>query len=76
MLQPTAFGLRKFQIAVVLNLPIVRRSASTGATNDVAMNPAWVIKLMSGKVRFLAVSAIARIRLIWQNWRQISQCRI
>ena len=38
-------------------------------------NPAGVIQLMAGKVRFLAMPPIAEIRLIWQNWRQISQHR-
>ena len=34
-------------------------------------NAAGVVKSMASNVRFLAMPAIARIRLIWQNWRQI-----
>ena len=30
---------------------------------------------MANKMRFPAMPAITRIRLIWQNWRQIFQCR-
>lgn len=35
-----------------------------------------VFKLMAILVHFLAMSEIARIRLIWKNWRQIFHRRI
>jgi hypothetical protein len=38
-------------------------------------DPAGAVKLMASKVRFLANLVIARIRLIWQKWRQIYRRR-
>ena len=49
---------------------------STGASKDVELNPAGVIKLMANKLRFPAMPAFARIRLIWKNWGKMFQCRI
>ena len=39
-------------------------------------NPAGVFKLTAIQVHFLAMSEIARIRLIWRNWRQRFHRRI
>ena len=57
--------------------PTVRRSGHIDRRVErCGDNPAGVIKMMACKVGFLSMSAIARIRLIWQDWRQIFQCRI
>ena len=56
--------------------PVVRRSGHIDLGSERCVhNPAGVIQLMAGKVRFLAMPPIAEIRLIWQNWRQTSQHR-
>jgi hypothetical protein len=38
-------------------------------------NPTGAIKLIASKVRFSAMPAFSRLRLIWQYWRQVFQCR-
>ena len=80
-LQPTFQDLITLQLTPVKPTdaskhPVVRRSGHIDLGSERCVhNPAGVIQLMAGKVRFLAMPPIAEIRLIWQNWRQTSQHR-
>jgi hypothetical protein len=52
------------------------RSASAAASNLSEVSPVGAIKSMTVHACFLAIPAIAGIRLILQTWRQIFEYRI